>query len=88
MLLRERPSPAQAPGREGQDAFRGCCAVQCVNEFQTRIAETRQGSGEFRVTGTFRFEGLTQEEAERRLKRFREYLSLFLRDFEKRLKGV
>jgi hypothetical protein len=62
--------------------------VQCVNEFQTRIAETRPGSREFQVTGTFRFEGLTQEEAERRLKRFREYLSLFLGGFEKRLKGV
>jgi hypothetical protein len=62
--------------------------VQCVHEFQTRIAETRPGSGEFRIIGTFRFEGLTQEEAERRLKRFREYLSLFLSGFEKKLKRV
>ena len=62
--------------------------MQCVHESQMQISETRPGSGEFRITGTFRFEGLTQEEAERRLKRFREYLSLFLSGFEKKLKGV
>jgi hypothetical protein len=53
-----------------------------------QISETRPGSGEFRITGTFRFGGLTQEEAERRLKRFREYLSLFLNGFEKKLKRI
>lgn len=62
--------------------------MQCVHESQMQISETRPGSGEFRITGTFRFEGLTQEEAERRLKRFREYLSLFLNGFEKKLKRV
>ena len=62
--------------------------MQCVHESRMQITEIRPGSGEFRITGTFRFEGLTQEEAERRLKLFREYLALFLNGFERKLKRV